>query len=222
VSSHIETETLAETAEAFRDVAFSARSMPKAAAPPSCHGLANDDYVRCTLGHLALGQIAFDPPQEMEYRKASQITVRISRSGADATIRQGMGDNVPVQTEHLRVGDRMSVKLHGPGFAITTQDGETQFIPPTGFASWHFDVTPTEYGEQVLILEAKVHVKTDKSEDDEVLPAIKRPIHVRVTIPGWIGARFDDAGGWKWFIGLMIGGLGYLGKRWLDRNKAST
>jgi len=176
--------------------------------------------VRGQVAELLPGFVVFNPPTKMVVGQHEQVTVRITRSLAENTIKERLQGRGEPQIEQVKVGTFMRVRLFGDGFKVSTHSDESQAVADNDFAEWLYDVLPTESGKKLLTLQIAIRFKLANSEEITNLPVLTRDIAVQVN-PWWSTKTFV-ADNWQWFFG-GIGGIlvsigGFFGKRWFARN----
>jgi len=152
---------------------------------------------------------------------SERVTIRISRSLAEGTIKTGLQGTGAPQIETIQVGNFMRTRLYGDGFDVTNRSDDSQAVPDNGFAEWIYDILPVGSGPLTLTLAVAIHYKIPGSNDEFTdLPVLTRQIAVKVDL-WWTTKRFV-AGNWQYFLSGIAAGaagiIGYLLKRWWERN----
>ena len=160
------------------------------------------DTIREYIDNLPTGLIAYNPPSEMRVGDTETVEVRISENLA-VDIEDALEGIGPVITESIPVGTAMRVKLFGDAFEITSMSTTEQVVVGSSFTEWKFDVTPTESGEQslVLLVSVVVHIENSSSVTKDI-PVIERQISVSVNY-AWSAKRFFSEH-WKWLLGTLL------------------
>ena len=163
---------------------------------------------------LDLGQILFNPPQEMKVGVKERVEVRIAKTITDDLSSGLRGRGVP-QIEEIKVGTFMKVRLTGDNFDIEPLGHEEQLVAGEGFTQWDWDVIPLKSGIQLLLLIVTVRIKIpDDGEETKDYPVFERQIRVKVnriyTIKKFIEKH------WKWIITTIIssGIIAWIVKNW--------
>lgn len=134
------------------------------------------------LKNLSLGKILFNIPEEMKVGIKERVEVRIARTIAQNLSEGLRGRGVP-QTEKIRVGTFMKVRLMGDNFDIRTLSDEEQLVAGEGFTEWAWDVVPLKYGIQLLLLTVTVRIKIPNyCEERKDYPVFERKIRVKVNL----------------------------------------
>lgn len=197
-------------------------SAPADRGPASSSGPQSiSDILKAQVDSVSQGEIVFNPPTEMTTGKNEVVTVRISRRTLESKILADLAGSGVVQHEDIQVGEFMAVAMDGDGFVVASKSKTNQFVPPSGFAEWVFNVRPIQAGDQDLLLEASIRYKVGASEEETELPVLTRHIRVKVD-PAWeVGFYFEKAEGWKWLLEIfgtaMTGVAGFFAERWFKR-----
>src|SRR5947208_14665873 len=138
----------------------------------------------------------------MTVGKIDRVLVRISRSPSGDMYRDLQGPGTP-ETEVIQVGPNMTATLSGANFTISPINTADQYVPTQGFTQWAWDVTPTRWGQQVLILTVTVRLLVPGYPAERMdYRVLERAVKVRVnpyfTVFGFIRAH------WEWFVGTLI------------------
>jgi len=177
---------------------------------PKCPSGIEDEVGHIECG-LPIGSAAFNAPATMT-RGVSQVialfvSVRDSARVLTEQVKTATGDTVSrVEVTRVKVSPRMVARLEGQGFNITPKasDAIPIAVSKRGFAEWEWQVTPTESGDQLLVLtlDAVIRLKTGDVPNRQTV--LRRRIHVNVTI----GDRMRDFGQflkdyWSVILGLV-------------------
>ncbi len=166
------------------------------------------------------GQIAFDPPKEMEMDKTDLFEVRITQqtpSSADLT--KGLPGPGSPRIEKLKIGCNVKVTLTGQEeeFKITPVTPEARLLDPkTLFEPWQWQVTPKKSGDRSVIVTVQALANFPGiGERPLYVTTYTHKISVKVTsssIWEWIQRN------WQWIIStLLIPLIGWLWLRFTKR-----
>lgn len=154
-----------------------------------------------------LGWLVENFPRRMRAHIPVEAEVRVSSSMTD-NLPLGLVGSGETVIHEFEVAQAMSLKLSAPkgGFIIESQSPETQWVWRDGdghaddcLASWHFTVTPTKRGPNVLRLtfsykEVAGGIVADSTMPDKVLD---------IVVATNFGRTFAKVAGW--FLTLAIG-----------------
>jgi len=132
------------------------------------------------LKKLPIGQIVFNPPENMTVGKEERIEVRITQNLTENLTEGLIGLGVP-QIEKIKVSTFMNVRLTGDNFDIDRLFiDEEQIVGSDEFTQWAWDVTPLKSGVQVLHLFVAVWIVIDAAEGKRDYPVVDKQICVKV------------------------------------------
>jgi hypothetical protein len=175
------------------------------------------EIVKDELEKLSLGQILFNPSEEMQVGVKERVEVRIAKTIAEDLSKGLIGRGVP-QIEEIKVGTFMKVRLTGDNFDIKALSHEDQLVEGEGFTQWDWDIVPLKSGIQSLLLTVTVRIKIPKyGEENKDHPVFERQIKVKVNL--FHSSKHFTKSHWQWIVSTIIGSgiIGYLVKNWLDQ-----
>jgi hypothetical protein len=180
--------------------------------------------LRSQVSEIGPGLVVFNPPPQMTVGHHELITVRIMRGLIDKFAKQPLEGRGTSQSEQIKVGSFMRVRLFGEAFEVKTHSDEAQAVADNDFAEWLYDVLPTKSGDRTLTLQIAIRYKLPSSEEITNLPVLTRDISVEVN-PWWTVSTFLSDN-WQWFFG-GVGGLvlsvgGFFGKRWFEKRSVGN
>ncbi len=175
-------------------------------APPPVEEVAPpiSKIVEDELSKLELGQLLFNPPQEMTYLMKERIEVRISKNIEEDLTKGLRGRGVP-QTEIIKVGTFMKARLMGDNFDIEEISDPIQPVTCEDFTQWEWDVMPLKRGNQTIKLSVSVVIMIPDAPNDitRCYPVYERLINVKVN--PFIALKFWISSYWQWIITIIIG-----------------
>ena len=185
-----------------------------------------DTQIDNRLDSAKNGQIAFNPPKQMQAKKNETVTVRISKSLVNDLTQGLLGGGAP-QSQDIKVGSEMGVTLKGPADYFTIallNSSEKQAITDSETTQWVFDVLPLKAGQANLILTAYVVLDTPDGAEQHDYPVFAREIQITTApnpflpaVLGFIGDNWD-----KLLAALGATGiLGWIGSRLKKKKKAA-
>ena len=167
------------------------------------------------IEQLSIGQIVFNPSEEMTEHIRERIEVRISQNIIEDLTQGLKGRGIP-QVEEIKVSTVMAAKLTGDTFKIIPLSDEEQPILSSGYAQWEWDVTPQKAGHRKLQLSVSASIYVDRfGEKKKSAPVKEKVINVKVN-PNIKKPRKIDwykiMGGIGAFVGTIAALFGiYLG-----------
>jgi hypothetical protein len=206
----------------------SAVDMPRTMAPPA--GLGEDPLpqraraappapemdVDRILSNLSQGNVIFDSPENMIYKKSEFIEVSLY----PASIRVPSPREGQLR-ENALLSNRMEASLVGQGFTIEILTPEIQAISGLAPTIWKWQVTPTESGSRSLHLSLLAHLSIEGRDTPFVIRTFDKNIEVIVTFPQQVNEFIRD--NWKWMWGaLAVPLLGFLFQRYRKRKQETT
>lgn len=156
------------------------------------------------IEQLSIGQMVFNPPEEMTAYITERIELRISQN-INEDLTQGLkGRGVP-QAEQIPVSTVMTAKLSGDTFDIKLHGEKEQPVLPGDYAEWEWDVAPQKAGLRKLQLSVSASINVDNfGEKKKSFPVVEKVIHVKVNperrLSGFLKKDLP------WIVGL-VGGL---------------
>ena len=171
---------------------------------------AERDFIRHQRLRLNHGEIVFNPPKHMREGKSEPVTIRIARSMIEKGILESLQGSGAPQSQHISVGDVMSVRLEAVdhAFEITSRSPEEQAIQDTGYNEWRFDVVPKKADMQILEVQASVKLTLGNgTTEPSNIVVIDRKISVEVDPYQPIRNFFSSDETIRWLIG---GGLAVI------------
>jgi hypothetical protein len=139
-----------------------------------------DSAIDKALAELKQGRLLFNPPSEMKVGTPERVEVRIARDAAE-DLGLGLKGRGAPQTENIRAGPFMTVKLTGKEFDITPLSEDDQLVAKDQFTEWSYLVKPLESGMHNLNLSVGVRIKLPGGgEETRFYPVLERAIRVRV------------------------------------------
>ncbi len=169
-------------------------SLPSPPASSTITPPANDLDVILTeaFKRLRPGQIAFNVHQKMQVEETELVQVRIS-DNLQRDLKAEL--NGKPETARIKVGSFMRVRLEGINFTIKPLSEENQALVAGHVAEWWWSITPTEQGEQHLVLTVYARIKIP-NQPEEVVDLITFQPSIKVTVnPGyWFRQN------WKWMV----------------------
>ncbi len=187
---------------------------PSETSPPNRSKIVEDE-----LKNLSLGQVLFNPPQEMQVGIKERVEVSISKTIKEDLSKGLRGRGIP-QIEEIEVGTFMTVRLRGDNFDIKTISNEEQLVAGEGFTQWEWDVTPLGSGNHSLLLTVTVRIKLSEGDEEKKdYPVFERQIKVKVN-PVYTTIQFAKRH-WMWIITTISGSgiIGWLIKKWRKSKK---
>ena len=173
------------------------------------------EIVKDELEKLSLGQILFNPSEEMQFGAKERVEVRIAKTITEDLTKGLKGRGVP-QIEKIKVGTFMKVRLTGDNFDIKAISHEEQLVEGEGFTHWDWDVVPLKSGTQSLLLTVTVRIKIpDYGEEKKDHPVFEKQIKVKVNLI--YSTKHFTKSYWQWIVGTIFGSgiIGYFVKNWL-------
>jgi hypothetical protein len=161
--------------------------------------------IRAALADLRRGRILFNPPERMKIGKREKVEVRISGSleVSPEDLAKNLTGQGKIETEEIKVGSFMSVRLTGSAFEIVSVSHEGQFVPEDGFAEWQWNVTPQKSGQQTLYLAATVRLKIPPFGEEVMdLPVFEKTIYVAVARIAAITQFLQNH--WQWIATAIL------------------
>ncbi len=136
------------------------------------------------IKNLKPGQIVFDVPQSMQINNAQLVEVRLS-DDLQRNLKEGL--NEKSETAQIKVSPFMKARLEGLNFNIKSLTEESQALVAGDMIQWRWSVTPTEMGEQKLILTLYARIKISNQPEEVVsLKTFERSINVAVSPTNWL------------------------------------
>jgi len=169
---------------------------------------------------LKRGNIVFNVPAAMRYRRAHTVAVVLSPTLSAEELKSLLPDRRYAETSETPIASQMEAELHGLGFAVEPRRPALQTISSTA-TEWLWEVTPTLPGQRRLYLSIYVHVELRQRTAPLVLRTLEKEIDVQVT---W-GDQISEfvARNWQWLwvtilapVAVMIWGLW---RRWRVRGR---
>lgn len=169
-------------------------------APSDLNRIINEE-----IKQLSIGQILFNPPEEMTEHIKDRIEMRISQN-INEDLTEGLkGRGIP-QIEQVRVSTVMTAKLSGDDFKIKPLSDMEQPVLASGYTQWEWDVTPLKAGRKILQLSVAASINVDTfGEKKKSLPVMEKEIYVKVNPK----ARFEKID-WYKIIGAIGGVIGII------------
>jgi hypothetical protein len=136
-------------------------------------------------------------PHAMRVGVAEPFVLRIASAGQSA----GMAENLPASgqstTSVFHVTPKIHATLAGSGFTIQSTSPEMQVIGGGTFTEWSWQVTPTESGDQELVVSIEVVLK----EGVKAIPK-RWPVHVSGNAHRSTSLFF--AKNWQWLSSTLL------------------
>jgi hypothetical protein len=186
-----------------------------------------DTQIDNRLDSAKNGQIAFNPPKQMQAGKNETVNVKISKSLVDDLTQGLLGGGAP-QSQDIKVGSEMGVTLKGPADYFTIallNSSEKQAVTDSEATQWVFDVLPLKAGQANLILTAYVVLDTPDGAEQHDYPVFAKEIEITTApksflpaVLGFIGANWD-----KLLAALgSLGVLSWIGSRFTKKRKVKA
>lgn len=157
--------------------------------------------MREELDKLSLGQILFNPPNEMKVGQSDRIEVRISQNLKIDIHNNLKGKGLP-EIFINKVSPFMKVRLSGNDFDIITLHEEGQIVSKDDYTEWAWDVMPLKAGIKALHLLISVRIQMSLREEKKDFPIIDKDVKVNVN-PIYTTKRFIK-NNWKWIATALI------------------
>lgn len=116
-----------------------ATSAPRATTTPLVVSLPTSAVVQDELNKLQIGQMLFNPPNEMTIGETDRVVARLSQNLAENITQDLQGSGAP-QVEPIQVGTFMKTRLTGDKFQINALNAEEQIVAGDHFTEWAWDV----------------------------------------------------------------------------------
>jgi hypothetical protein len=160
---------------------------------------------------VAVGRLAFNPPDRMRQGRTERVEVLITRSDDFKEQLRELRGRGAVQIGPIETSPYMAVNLRGAGFQITSLTEPEQLLRPA--ARWEFDVVPRHSGIQKLQLSVVMRIPLPDRADEKIsIPVVER--EVRVTVDPLYGIRQFLLKNWQWLVPTLAG-LGGAIAAWL-------
>jgi len=163
------------------------------------------------LERLGSGEVVFDSPQQMEYKKTKEVFVTLYPDEM----------NVPELSDDQESGEalvsnRMEAVITGEGFSIIATSPSVQAISSIRETMWSWQITPVEPGNLILNISLNAILEIEGTDTPFVVETFSRELKVRVPIGVKVTTFLGD--NWKWLwtaIFIPIGG--YAIKKWRSK-----
>jgi hypothetical protein len=211
---------------------------PAAPATPS-DSYALGDEIEAWKNSLLSGAIEYRVPTTMIAQQASTVTVVIH--GFQDTQSRTLPDATGTGT--LKVSSQMKVELLAPlnpgEFTLATQDTQPiQFVPNDGFATWIWNVTPTDRADnqqlqiRVSLVYQGASGDTEQIIEEKIFPVSVNVQKLSVTVEqsfwkdpiAWFRYMLPGGAGWAALAALasFIAGLGWWKRKKNNGKKAAA
>ena len=160
-----------------------------------------NEIIRDELAKLPLGQILFNPPQEMKVGKAERIEVRITQD-LYAELKKGLKGRGHAEINIAKVGGFMKANLTGEHFIINKLNEEEQLVTGDEYTQWAWDVLPLKSGNRTIHLQISVKIILPTTVGRKDHPVIDNEVFVSVN-PVFTTSQFVSRN-WKWMVTALI------------------
>jgi hypothetical protein len=117
-----------------------------------------------------------------------------------------------VESDTIKVSNRMTAHLSGPDFDITANTPETQAVSGIEPTTWNWTIKPKSPGQHSLYLDLDADFILDGALTPRTITTFGRTINVTVRT----GQQFTDfaKGNWQWlWATILVPIVGWLWKR---------
>ena len=139
----------------------------------------------------------------MEYKKVRILELILSSSLSIEELQDLLDEDEYLESESVRISDRMGANLTGDGFAISALLPEWQLVSNTQPVKWKWRVTPTEYGTQFLHLALSLKIRGEGSADTPyVVKTFERTIQVKIMVSQRMSVFVEKH--WQWLCTTLL------------------
>ena len=171
------------------------------------------------LDQMPIGNAVFTPPRRMQYgeRRIVELVVGTEDLSVEE-LQSEITTSTNIQTEQLRVSEEMSATLTGEGFLIEALNDEVQPLSRRRPTKWEWQITPTEYGEQVLHLSVQaVLTVPGKEPRKRRIETFREEIEVEISLVKLAGLFVVQY--WQWFVASILLPIGLW---WVKQRRKSS
>ena len=177
--------------------------------------------VDAALRSLVDGCAVFDVPTKMRAGRVRTIQASVGARSTCGALLQRAAESPEQAGVAIRVAPRMAATLSGSAFTISPEGPQVQLVGTADPATWVWQVTPKDHGQQELVLRFDVFVTINGSESSRAINVLTRSIDVEVDWPAsvteWLRALTEMGKNIHWLWTALLVPLWPLWRTWRRR-----
>ena len=173
-----------------------------------------------TLRNLPWGNIAFNAPETMKLGERHTIELILSLQKSVDELSTQVKEEGVVESDSIKVSNRMLANLTGFGFEIKAVESEEQAIRAQEDTRWRWDVMPTAEGAQDLHLTLTALVEVDGQDSRIAIRTFDKTITVRVT--AMQRATMFVTANWQWLWAAILIPIFGIVMQWWKKSRKRT